>query len=123
MKTLRKKIQRINFESSISPFSAVHIGSRLHINPAEIVMVQADINYSNIHLSNGKRLFVSTNIQKLEERFLPYFNIVRVHRSFLINTIYLMHIEGSNGFLTNNKQCLISRRKKINLLNLIQLNY
>ena len=83
-------------------------------------MVCADINYSCIHLNNGKRITVSINIQKLEERFLPFLNMVRVHRSYMINTRYLQHLEGSCAKLTNNLECTISRRKMSNLRMIIQ---
>jgi two-component system LytT family response regulator len=120
MKTLRKKIQRLDFETSTSPFSAVHVGSRMSLEPADIIMISADISYSYIHLSNGKRIIVSTNIQKLEERFLPFMNMVRVHRSFMINTQYLQYVDGVNAILINDMQCIISRRKRNDLFNAMQ---
>lgn len=122
MKTIRKKIQKTDFDSTVSPFQMVHVGSRMSIEPADIIMISADISYSYIHLSNGKRIIVSTNIQKLEERFLPFINMVRVHRSFMINTQFLKHIDGVNAFLVNDIQCIISRRKRNDLFKAIQVN-
>lgn len=121
MSTSRKKLTK-NFTESISPFTSVHVGSRLEFFPTDIVMIQADISYSFLYLKNGKRIIVSTNIQKLEERFLPFRNMVRVHRSFMINTQFLKYVEGANAFLVNDMQCIISRRKRIDLFNAIQIN-
>jgi two-component system LytT family response regulator len=121
MKT-RNKIIEPDTALLSSAFTQVHVGSRTYIKPAEIVMISADISYSYIHLSNGKKIFVSTNIQKLQERLLGVRNMVRVHRSYIINTKYLKYIDGAIAFLVNDNQCIISRRKKNNLFNLIQLN-
>jgi DNA-binding LytR/AlgR family response regulator len=101
-------------------FKRIHVGSRTHLLPKDIVMVSADLNYSYIHLNNGRRITVSTNIQKLEERCLPFLNMVRVHRSYMINTRYLQYLEGSCAKLTHNLECTISRRKMPNLMMIIQ---
>jgi DNA-binding LytR/AlgR family response regulator len=121
MKTLRKKLIKDSIEI-IAPFTSVHVGSRLEFCPAEIIMIQADISYSYLYLRNGRKIIVSTNIQKLEERFLPFRNMVRIHRSFMINTQFLEYVDGVNAFLVNDIQCIISRRKRIDLFKAIQIN-
>ncbi|MCF8324997.1 MAG: LytTR family transcriptional regulator [Leadbetterella sp.] len=119
MKTTRKKLTK-DFTESISTFTSVHVGSRLEFFPTEIVMIEADVSYSFLYLKNGQRIIVSTNIQKLEERFLPFMNMVRVHRSYMINTEFLKQIDGVNAILVNDIQCIISRRKRIDLFNAMQ---
>ncbi len=114
MKTKRKKLSK-TYVAGIAPFIAVHVGSRLTIDPAEIVMVEADISYSYLYLKNGRKIIVSTNIQKLEERFLPFSNMVRVHRSTMINTQFLKSVNGVYACLDNNLSCVISRRKREDL--------
>lgn len=121
MKTIRKKIEK-DLSIDWCPFTEVHVGSRLEICPTEIIMISAEVSYSFIHLKNGKKIIVSTNIQKLEERFLPFRNMVRVHRSFMINTQFLKYVNGVNAHLTNDMQCVISRRKRNDLFNAIQIN-
>ena len=119
MKTQRKKIEKIQTSSEMT-FNAVHVGSRMEIFPSDIIMISADISYSFIHLSDGKRIIVSTNIQKLEERLLPFRNMVRVHRSYMINTEFLNSSTETTAFLKNDLSCTISRRKKINLENALK---
>lgn len=121
MKT-RNKIIEPNPALWNAAFSQVHVGSRTYIKPTEIVMISADISYSYIHLSDGKKIMVSTNIQKLQERLLAAKNIVRVHRSFMINTKYLKYIDGVYAYLIHDNQCIISRRKRNDLFNAIQIN-
>ncbi len=122
MRTIRKKITKDYSILPQSPFTEVHVGSRTHIQPSDIILVSADISYSYIHLSDGSRIIVSTNIQKLEERFLAFQNMVRVHRSYMINTDYFLNIEGNKVLLVNDIECKVSRRKRENLLDLVQLN-
>jgi two-component system, LytTR family, response regulator len=122
MRTIRKKIVKDYSLIQQSPFTEVHVGSRTHIQPSDIVLVSADISYSYIHLSDGSRIIVSTNIQKLEERFLAFQNMVRVHRSYMINTDYFLNIQGNKVLLTNDIECTVSRRKRENLLDLVCVN-
>lgn len=116
MKTLRKKIN-VSTHEWLTPISQIHVGSRTYIKPAEIVMISAEISYSYIYLRDGRKIIVSTNIQKLQERFLGIRNIVRVHRSHMINVNYLKAFDEKRAALKNDLSCPISRRKKINLEN------
>jgi DNA-binding LytR/AlgR family response regulator len=111
-----------DFSQHSSPFTAVHVGSRSHIQPANIIMIVADINYSTIFLIDGKKILVSTNIKKLDERFHTFHNMVRVHRSYMLNTQYLKSIAGNTALLSDNKSCQISRRKMQNLLDTMPKN-
>jgi DNA-binding LytR/AlgR family response regulator len=120
MKMQRKKIIDTT-DKRLSPFSQIHVGSRTYLSSSEIVMISAETSYSYIHLNDGKRIIVSTNIQKLQERLLGVRNMVRVHRSHIINTRYLKSIDGAKAYLTHDNQCVISRRKRIDLINAIQI--
>jgi DNA-binding LytR/AlgR family response regulator len=80
-------------------------------------MIMAEISYSYIYLRNGRKIVVSTNIQKLQERLLGIQEMVRVHRSHIININYLQSHTATQAALKNNLYCPISRRKKINLEN------
>ncbi|MGL4629568.1 MAG: LytTR family transcriptional regulator DNA-binding domain-containing protein [Leadbetterella sp.] len=111
---MRKKVIQ-DYTTSLSPFEFIHVGSRTAIQPADIVLIEADISYSLIHLQNGDKVLVSTNIQKLQERLLPFQSIVRAHRSYLINTDYLTDVEGHKATLINNLSCGISRRRLVDV--------
>lgn len=97
------------------PCQTIHVGSRTDLLPEEIVLISADISYSYIHLTDGRKIMVSTNIQKLQERMLGLHEMVRVHRSHMINVNYLKAFDEKRAALKNNLSCPISRRKKINL--------
>jgi DNA-binding LytR/AlgR family response regulator len=118
MKARQTKVLK-DYSKRSSPFLEVHIGSRTLIQPAEIIFIEADINYSIIFLTNGRSLMVSTNIKKLEERFATHHYMVRVHRSYIINIHHLLKVNDSEAFLFNDLVCTISRRMHKNLIDLI----
>ncbi len=89
----------------------IHVGSRKHVPPKEIVMIQAEINYSLIYLTDGKKVIVATCLKKLENRFADVDSFARVHKSFLINLDYLKSYEDGRFQLENDLSCIVSRRK------------
>ncbi len=115
METTNNQNFETPFLSNLKRKVKIHVGSRTLLSPEEIVMISAEISYSYIHLSDGRRIIVSTNIQKLQERLLGFRQMVRVHRSFIINVNYLKTFDDKNAALRNNLSCPISRRKKVNL--------
>ncbi|MGL4629693.1 MAG: LytR/AlgR family response regulator transcription factor [Leadbetterella sp.] len=94
----------------------VHIGSKLHIRPEEVMLLKADINYSEVFFKNGKKKLVSTNLKKIESR-LESHGFFRTHRSYLINLDSIDSIAESEKFLTmiNGAIVLVSKRKKSGL--------
>ena len=89
----------------------IHVGSRTHIPPETVVMIQADINYSLIYLLDGNKVIVSTCLKKLENRFSPIDSFARVHKSFIVNLDYLKSYEEGQFLLENDLKCVVSRRK------------
>jgi DNA-binding LytR/AlgR family response regulator len=94
--------------------NSIHVGSRTYLSPDEIEFIKADFSYSHIFLKNGRRILVSTNLQKLQERFGE--NMVRVHRSFLINPLAELTIFEKEFVSKTGNKGLISRRLKKNII-------
>jgi len=67
-------------------------GTTRFVALAELVVVQAEENYSAIHLSDGTRLFVRRTMKSWDDS-LPLSHFVRVHRSTIVN---LAHYRGSD---------------------------
>jgi two-component system LytT family response regulator len=61
------------------------------VNPADIVYIQADWNYSELFFGNGKSELATMNIGSLEES-LPKHNFYRISRSVIINVSYLTRV-------------------------------
>ena len=80
---------------------------------SEIIFLEADINYTHIHLRNGEKITIAKTL-KVFEKILEKHHFYRIHRSFLINCKHLMSYDTKLGelILTNNHRAIISRRKK-----------
>jgi DNA-binding LytR/AlgR family response regulator len=89
----------------------IHVGSRTHVPPETIVMIQAEINYSMIFLADGSKVIVSTCLKKLEDRFAIVQSFARVHKSYLVNLDYFKSYNEGQFLLENDLTCEVSRRK------------
>lgn len=78
------------------------ISGIIFIEPAEIVYVEAEGNYSVFYLSNNKSDTVTMLLGKIEEQ-LPGDNFFRISRSFIINLDYLKKIN------TKQSQCVLTK--------------
>jgi two-component system LytT family response regulator len=88
-----------------------------------IVRLEADGSYCSIHLIDGE-VIVSSKNMKHYELVLPTENFIKVHRSHIINSNYIQSILKADGGaiqLSNKDEVPISRRKKDEFLQLIQL--
>lgn len=61
------------------------------IETAEILYIEADWNYADIHLSNEKKELVTINIGAIEQMLPPY-SFFRINRSIIINIRYLVRV-------------------------------
>jgi DNA-binding LytR/AlgR family response regulator len=62
----------------------IPIGGRQEVNPEEVMMLQADINYTIVYFLDGKKSIVATPLKRLEPRFKP-FDFFRANKSFIVN--------------------------------------
>ena len=79
----------------------------------EIVMLEAEANYTYLHLLNGKKMLISRTM-KLFDILLKDHPFTRIHRSFIINEYHLKKYDADKEciMLSNNLEATISRRKK-----------
>lgn len=94
----------------------IHIGGRQEVNPAEVVMLQAEINYTVLFFANGKKTIVATPLKTLESRFIP-FDFFRTHKSYLVNLrcVKCMFETSNIVQMTDNHKVIVSRRKRMQL--------
>lgn len=94
----------------------ISMGGRQNANPQEIILLQADINYTNVLFSNGRKLVVATTLKELEKRFANCTEFFRTHKSYLVNINYIKKYdsEGNEPFvqMKNDFRVVVSRRKK-----------
>ncbi len=80
----------------------------------DIARCQADVNYTDIHLKNGKKLTVSKTLKSFEELLEPE-QFFRVHNSHLINLREVKkYTKGKGGYVTmnDNTHIEVSTRRK-----------
>jgi two-component system LytT family response regulator len=83
------------------------------INPSEIVMMKADINYCTIYLQNGEKIMIAKTL-KIMENLLDNQVFCRIHRNILINKKHILAYDSVLGevLMTNNHRAFTSRRRK-----------
>lgn len=77
-----------------------------------IVLLQGNINYTKLHLENGRTVLLSHTL-KFYESFLKTHGFLRVHRGYLINPDYVKEYCYDSYIvkMTNGQKANISRRK------------
>ncbi|HKJ41632.1 MAG TPA: LytTR family DNA-binding domain-containing protein [Sunxiuqinia sp.] len=73
------------------------------INPDEILMVQAETNYSYIYLTNNNTELITQNLQKIID-IIDSPSLVKANRSTYINLQYLRRIDKKN------KKCVLNHQ-------------
>jgi DNA-binding LytR/AlgR family response regulator len=96
----------------------LNLRSSSHVQIDKVVMVESFVNYTKFYMNDGKKKVASRTLKFYELR-LQNFGFVRVHRSFMINPIYVQNYDEGSGTITMTHGCkaLVSRRKKKGLEN------
>ncbi|MEP1781461.1 LytTR family DNA-binding domain-containing protein [Reichenbachiella sp.] len=84
----------------------------------QIIYCEADDNFTKFHLKEAKPLLISKTLKHFEE-MLPKTKFVRIHRSSLINTDYVVrYTKGKGGYVTmeNDIELEVSPKKKSQFL-------
>jgi len=90
----------------------ISVGGGLCINPEEITKCKADVNYTHIFFSNGKRIVVATTLKKIEIRFQPFPRFFRISKSIIINLDCIRRIVYPYVILQNGERFSPSRRRR-----------
>ena len=66
----------------------------------KIVSLEAQGNYTCIHLIDGRNLLVCKTLRDMEDLISHHFQFVRIHRSFTINLDHIAkYIKGKGGYV------------------------
>lgn len=91
------------------------------VTQSDVLYAIADENYTNICLSNKRSRFASKNLGYFEQLLTPP-AFFRIHKSHLINLKEVVNYEHGNGGyvkMSDGKRLEVSRRKKKELLTLL----
>lgn len=89
----------------------VPVGARRSLSPNDILMLQAEINYTHIILRDGSTVLTSTCMGIIERR-LRKFNFFRPNRSTVVNLNFLEEYVGATE---NSVKCLVIKQGRKNI--------
>lgn len=85
-------------------------------SPQDILFLRGDINYTEFHLVNGKKVVSSTTLLRHQEKLDGF---LRVSRKYLVNPRYITEIENTHGvrqvLMLNGERIAVARRRKPSL--------
>jgi DNA-binding LytR/AlgR family response regulator len=84
----------------------VLIGGFRTVKPQDVMLLQADVNYTVVYFKDGEKFTVATPLKSLQSR-LESFNFYRTHKSFLVN------LDCVKNFLEPHKQLQMIDNKRI----------
>lgn len=86
--------------------------------PDDIIMIVADSNYSTIYTKAGQQILTSKTLKVWFEALSNVIDFVRPHRSYLVNTRYILACRSYSRTLviTGNVEMPVCRRFKIKQL-------
>jgi DNA-binding LytR/AlgR family response regulator len=103
---------------------SVNLKRKLNVTSEEIILLRADVNYTEIFFTNGEKIILSKTLKELERKFnLATDLFFRTHKSFLINLSYIQSFQpndSKNIRLINDEIAILSRRKKDAFLEVIR---
>ena len=104
----------------------IPIGGYKKISPADILMLKAQINYTQIYLHDGSQILSSITLGIFENR-LKGFSFLRPNRSTIINLQYIIEDKSfSTAYpcikMINNIDIPISRRRTTLFYKMLKLN-
>ena len=88
----------------------------------DIIRLKAEINYTIIHLSDGRKLIVARTLKEYEN-ILRQHDFIRIHNSHIINLSYLKrYVKGNGGVvhLEDGTQLDVSRQRKEEFLSALK---
>ena len=94
-------------------FNIPYVGGICFVQPENIIRIEASSNYSKIYFSNAKPMTVAKVLHWFEDQ-LPQQMFARVHRSHLVNKMFMCQVNGGKHkmlLLNNGESIAVSRRK------------
>jgi len=91
------------------------------VDPFDIIACEANSNYTNVYLNEGKKRVISKTLKEFEEILTP-FDFFRPHNSHLINLNHVREfIRGDGGYIVmqNKMKVPVSKNKREELLQLL----
>ncbi len=112
-KLLENLLKTVSKKSSPKKIALPQLGGISFIEVDDVVSLQADSNYTIIHMNNMKKLVISKTLKDFED-LLGQTQFARIHKSYIVNLRYIKEYSTTDGGIvkmTDGNQWSISRRQ------------
>lgn len=100
------------YSPCISRMKFPYKGGIHFIHPDQIIRLEADSNYTYIHVCDRKPLLMAKVLSDYESLLKP-FGFIRTHRSHLVNRLHVSGLNVNGNMIMDDKSVAeISRRKR-----------
>ncbi len=110
---LEHLLQSVNKKTPPKKIALPQLGGISFIEVDDMVSLQADSNYTIIHMNNMQKLVISKTLKDFEE-LLDQTQFARIHKSYIVNLRYIKEYSTTDGGvvkMTDGNQWSISRRQ------------
>ena len=110
---LRHLLETVHKQTPPKKIALPQLGSISFIEVDDMVSLQADSNYTIIHMKDMQKLVISKTLKDFEE-LLDGQQFVRIHKSYIVNLRYIKEYSTTDGGLVkmaDGNQWSISRRQ------------
>ncbi len=102
---------------------ALHTQDKIHIvNIRDIIRCESNVNYTEFHFSNTKKLLVTKTLKEFED-LLSDQGFYRVHQSHLVNTRFIKEFVKTDGgylMMTDGCNVPVSTRKRPEVMKMLE---
>lgn len=98
----------------------LHVGSRRLFDIDDIVLLEADENYTRVHLTSGQTFVSSTTLGKIEARLKDNPRFFRTSRAFMVNLSFVTMLKDTYLQIDNCRRIVLSRRRRGLLQTILQ---
>jgi two-component system LytT family response regulator len=120
--TLKVLQDNLNERKQLTKLTIQHSQGFHIVEVQDIIYIEADSNYSMLHLKTDEVIVATKSLKEFEE-ILQVSCFVRIHKSIILNLNYLKNYSNSNGLfvkLNNDKELPVSRRRYGDFLERLQ---
>lgn len=97
------------------------LGARTAVIPENILFLEADVNYTNVHYQNGKSQTLSVTLKRVLEAIEGEGNYLRISQKYAVNKKCVTKVYKESVKIKGGKTLRASRRRKKLLTTLTQV--
>lgn len=86
------------------------LNSFANLQPADVLYLQGDENYTFLHLANGQKIHSARTLKVFEKHFADQ-PFIRIHRAYLVNAQHVVSFS-HEVCLSDGTRIQVSRRKE-----------